>query len=162
MASLSKEIELYLKRRLAEQEAGMLEIQRSLLSELFECVPSQINYVLATRFSLLDGYLVETRRGGGGYVRIVAIPLESRDDMQELLDAVGGAIGEREGERLLKRLAKAGILSPETAGLFTALFKDRVMRVTPEIDAAALRAHLLHHLIANCTVDDYHTNEKKG
>ena len=64
MASLSKEIELYLKRRLAEQEAGMLEIQRSLLSEIFECVPSQINYVLATRFSLLDGYLVETRRGG--------------------------------------------------------------------------------------------------
>ncbi|MFP5527973.1 CtsR family transcriptional regulator [Peptococcus simiae] len=154
MASLSKEIELYLKRRLADQEAGMLEIQRSLLSELFDCVPSQINYVLATRFSLMDGYLVETRRGGGGYVRIVAIPLESRDDMQALLEAVGDAISEREGERLLKRLVEADFLSARTADLFGSIFKDRVMALPEGPKASALRAHLLRQLIATCTAMD--------
>lgn len=151
MASLSKEIELYLKRRLADQEAGMLEIQRSLLSELFECVPSQINYVLATRFSLMDGYLVETRRGGGGYVRIIAIPLESRDDMQALLEAVGDAISEREGERLLQRLVEADLLPARTADLFGSIFKDRVMTLPEGPKASVLRAHLLRQLIAACT-----------
>lgn len=152
MASLSREIEQYLKQLLAEQEAGMLEIQRSLLSELFSCVPSQINYVLSTRFTPRDGYIVETRRGGGGYVRIFHIPIETNDDLQSLLELVGEDIGEREEERLLDRLVEQGVMVPEVAKLFKALFKERVMKLPNDMGPGELRAYLMTHLLANLSL----------
>ena len=81
MSSLSKEIEQYLKELLSAANSGVLEIQRNMLSEYFHCVPSQINYVLSTRFTPAQGYLVESRRGGGGYVRIVSLQLDDDDDL---------------------------------------------------------------------------------
>ncbi|MBQ5858017.1 MAG: CtsR family transcriptional regulator, partial [Peptococcaceae bacterium] len=90
MSSLSKQIEDYIKALLAEETAGVIEIQRNLLSEYFHCVPSQINYVLSTRFTPVQGYMVETRRGGGGYVRIVSLQLDGDSDLQDALtEAVG-------------------------------------------------------------------------
>ena len=68
--SLARRIEEYLKRLLSQKEA--VEIQRNELAEFFQCVPSQINYVLSTRFTPTQGYLVKAE-GGGGYVRIVKI-----------------------------------------------------------------------------------------
>ena len=65
MSTLSNQIEQYLKELLARSQSGVLEIKRSDLAEAFTCVPSQINYVLATRFSPAQGYMVESRRGGG-------------------------------------------------------------------------------------------------
>lgn len=159
MASLSKEIELYLKRLLAEQEAGMLEIQRSLLSELFECVPSQINYVLSTRFTPQNGYIVETRRGGGGYVRIVHMPLETDSDLQILMDAVGEEIGERDEELILDRLADQGIIPTDVTRLFKSLLKDRIMKLPYEMSAAQLRAHLMTHLLANLSIQQIEDSE---
>lgn len=152
MASLSKEIEGYLKALLAEQEAGMLEIQRSLLSEIFSCVPSQINYVLQTRFTPQNGYLVETRRGGGGYVRIVHIPIENNDDLQSLLEMVGSELGEGDGERIVTRLAEQRVISATGATLIKALLKDRVMRLPKEMTPQELRAHLLTNLLANLSI----------
>ena len=76
MSSLSDSIELYLLQ-LLEQSSGAIEIQRNELADRFRCVPSQINYVLATRFSPERGFLIESRRGGGGYVRILRMKLDS-------------------------------------------------------------------------------------
>lgn len=152
MASLSKEIEGYLKALLAEQEAGMLEFQRSLLSEIFNCVPSQINYVLQTRFTPQNGYLVETRRGGGGYVRIVHIPIEKNDDLKSLLELVGNEVSEGEGELLLTRLAEQDVISPTLASLLKSLLKDRVMRLPKAMTSQELRAHLLTQILANISI----------
>ena len=91
MSSLSKQIEEYIKALLEQESAGVIEIQRNFLSEYFHCVPSQINYVLSTRFTPLQGYMVESRRGGGGFVRIVSLQLAEDDDLQDALtETVGG------------------------------------------------------------------------
>lgn len=74
MAKLTNSIEEYIIK-LLESSDGIVEIQRSLLAEHFSCAPSQINYVLTTRFTPYKGYFVESRRGGGGYIRIVEVDM---------------------------------------------------------------------------------------
>ena len=101
MSSLSKQIEEYIKALLAQETAGVVEIQRNFLSEYFNCVPSQINYVLSTRFTPVQGYMVETRRGGGGFVRIVSLQLDEDDDLQDALtDAIGSQLTQNDCEGL--------------------------------------------------------------
>ena len=69
MAQLSDSIERFIKELM--EEGSQIEVRRNELAQHFGCAPSQINYVLATRFSVDHGYIIESRRGGGGYVRIV-------------------------------------------------------------------------------------------
>ena len=148
MASLSREIENYLKA-LLEEQAGILEIQRSLLSEQFSCVPSQINYVLQTRFTPQNGYIVETRRGGGGYVRIIHVPIQEDDDIKNVMDAIGHELGEADAERMLGRFYREGLISKDTAHILQALFKERVMRLPENLTPSGLRAYLFQHMLAN-------------
>ncbi|MCC5714945.1 CtsR family transcriptional regulator, partial [Klebsiella pneumoniae] len=70
MRNISDLIEQYLKTTLMRSGNELLEIKRSELAKQFQCVPSQINYVISTRFTLEKGYIVESKRGGGGYIRI--------------------------------------------------------------------------------------------
>ena len=81
----------FLQESLDEAEDGVLEVQRSDLAQRFNCVPSQINYVMSTRFSPERGYIVESRRGGNGYIRITRV----RVDRQTLLMHVINSLGER-------------------------------------------------------------------
>ena len=84
MARLSDMIEEFIKA-LLEESNGQLELQRNELADYFECAPSQINYVLATRFSLDRGYYIESRRGGGGYIRIIRLDMDNNDYIMYLL-----------------------------------------------------------------------------
>lgn len=72
MFNLADAIEQYLRQMLSERE--ILEVKRRELAALFRCAPSQINYVLGTRFTLARGYIIDSRRGGGGYIRITRLP----------------------------------------------------------------------------------------
>lgn len=83
--SLASRIEQYIKVLLARSENGQIDIQRSELAETFACAPSQISYVLGTRFSLKDGYFIESHRGGQGYVRIIVIKSEGENFDDALL-----------------------------------------------------------------------------
>lgn len=76
MPRLSNIIEEFIKELLEETEDGIVEIQRNELADYFDCAPSQINYVLTTRFTPYMGYYVESRRGGGGYIKIVKVGIE--------------------------------------------------------------------------------------
>ena len=84
MARLSDMIEDFINALLNESD-GQLELQRNELADYFECAPSQINYVLATRFSVDRGYYIESRRGGGGYIRIIRLDIDDDDYMMYLL-----------------------------------------------------------------------------
>ena len=86
---ISDLIAQFLQESLNEAADGVLEVQRSDLAQRFNCVPSQINYVMTTRFSPEHGYLVESRRGGGGYIRITQV----RTDRQTLLMHVINSVG---------------------------------------------------------------------
>ena len=85
MRNISDIIERYLKGILHESPEGLIEIQRNDLADQFSCVPSQINYVISTRFTLEKGYLVESKRGGGGYVRIQRIELPAQSALHNHL-----------------------------------------------------------------------------
>ena len=79
----------FLQQSLEEAENGVLEVQRNDLAQRFNCVPSQINYVMSTRFSPERGYIVESRRGGNGYIRITRVRALTEEIGQALLAALG-------------------------------------------------------------------------
>ncbi|MBE6112362.1 MAG: CtsR family transcriptional regulator [Peptococcaceae bacterium] len=149
MSSLSKQIEEYIKALLQEEAEGVVEIQRNLLSEYFHCVPSQINYVLSTRFTPVQGYMVETRRGGGGYVRIVSLQLDEDDDLQDALtDAVGSQLTQSDSEGLTAYLYQQGVITQREMLLFNSMLKDRVMTGIEKSQRDAVRASMMQQVLA--------------
>ena len=99
--NISDIIERYLKSILAE--ASQVEIKRSEVADQFDCVPSQINYVIKTRFTLQNGYLVESKRGGGGYIRIAKVDLISDPDiLDELIEKSTLALSDNELEEAIR------------------------------------------------------------
>lgn len=146
MNSLSWEIEQYIKEQLKLAQSDVLEIQRSMLSQLFNCVPSQINYVLSTRFTPAQGYLVESRRGGGGFVRIVCLSFD--DDLKQVLnESIGEEISQNETEGLLEYLLGQGYLEDREALILKTMLKDRVLGGEKK-NRDSLRANLLKHALS--------------
>jgi len=85
MRNITDVIEQYLKEHLRLQGENMLEIKRNEIADRFQCVPSQINYVINTRFTEEKGYIIESKRGGGGYIRIIRV---KHQDKSELIDSI--------------------------------------------------------------------------
>lgn len=163
MGSLSGDIENYLKQLLA-QDAGIVMVQRSELSAHFSCVPSQINYVLRTRFTPTNGYIVETRRGGGGYVCIREIPINDKEDLKPLMEAASQSICAKQTDDILDYLVASHVLSEDVGGLFKTILSDRVLKLTPELTTDALRARILSYLLAAISIaqEDGDDNDASG
>lgn len=147
MANISDIIEQHIKQILAECEEGALEIQRSELAKLFQCVPSQINYVISTRFTVEKGYRVESKRGGGGYIRIQKIewacPKSWYDSLMRL---IGNRITQVSAEGVIDQLADQDMVTPREARLMrTAISRDVLSVPMPVRDQ--LRANMLRALI---------------
>ncbi|MCL6559980.1 MAG: CtsR family transcriptional regulator [Firmicutes bacterium] len=145
MSNISDLIERYLKELLAASARGMIEIRRNELAEQFNCVPSQINYVLATRFTTGHGYVVESRRGGGGFIRIVKIPLDERVDLiLELCRIIGDSISQADAEGLIRRLRDEELITRREAALMRSVVKRDILRLglpmRDELRALALKA----------------------
>ncbi|WDC85503.1 CtsR family transcriptional regulator [Caloramator sp. mosi_1] len=85
MARLSDIIEDFIKQMLETSEQNVLEIQRNELANIFNCAPSQINYVLTTRFTIDKGYYIESRRGGGGCIRITRVELDKNQYIKRVI-----------------------------------------------------------------------------
>lgn len=140
MASLADEIEAYIRGLLQSSPDGAIVIQRTEMAERFDCVPSQISYVLMTRFTPDRGYVVEGRRGGGGNIRVLQLAAEQR----ELAIFLGGidAIDQARAMGLVIRVMEAGLISDREALLMQAAFKREILQMgLPERDQ--LRARLL-------------------
>lgn len=146
MASLADLIESYIKQQLRSSENQAIAISRAQLAELFSCVPSQINYVLTTRFTLERGYMIESRRGGGGYIRIVQVNQGDRPKLAEqLLLEIGPEISESQAEQFLASFRELGVLSVQQKRVIRALLQRETAQV-PQ-GRARLRASLLRSLI---------------
>lgn len=112
-SSLTQIIEEYIDQLLEENDGNAVSLRRKDLAERFGCVPSQINYVLRSRFSPENGFLVESQRGGHGYIRILQLTFNNCDEeIEHLSDLVGSAITEQEARRLLVNLQSRDIISP--------------------------------------------------
>jgi len=134
MASLADLIEQYIEALIREGE-GFAEIQRALLAERFRCAPSQITYVIASRFSPERGYIVESRRGGGGFIRLTKVSLE-KSDIQDLLTEVGEYLSQSEAYGYLDRLREEGHLDPRSYEVMKAALSRHVLALDlPQRDA---------------------------
>lgn len=128
MRNISDIIEKYLKSVLYDSPSGAIEIQRNDLADKFSCVPSQINYVISTRFTLEKGYLVESKRGGGGYVRIRRVELPGPMSLHLYLhQTIGSEIGQSTAEGLIYQLEEANILTVREARLIRAAVSREVL-----------------------------------
>lgn len=145
MANLTDFIERYLKQLLSQQST--VEIQRSELSNRFGCAPSQINYVLATRFTPERGYLVESRRGGGGFIRVIRLSLDPDEDLYALvLGAIGTQITQEEALGHIHRLRREELITEREAALMrAAVLRETISLGVPLRDT--IRANLLRAMI---------------
>ena len=122
----------------------MVELQRSQLADTFQVVPSQINYVIKTRFTESRGYLVESKRGGGGYIRIGRIEFSNHHEMlRDLLYSVGGEVSQVVFEDVLRLLFEQDLVTRQEMNLLLAMATDRVLGD----DANLIRANMLRQLL---------------
>jgi transcriptional regulator CtsR len=150
MRNISDIIEQHLKEKLSNSKTGSVEIQRNELAELFQCVPSQINYVLSTRFTIEKGYYVESKRGGGGFIRIQKVQLSGKDIHQSCLEDIGSSISQRQAEDIVERLLEAKLISAREATMILGAIHRDVLRLQiplrDEIRARILTA-MIHALL---------------
>jgi len=138
----SDHIEAYIKAIL--DQSGIVELQRSQLADTFQVVPSQINYVIKTRFTESRGYLVESKRGGGGYIRIGRIEFSNHHELLcDLLHSVGEQISHQVFTDIIQLLFDERIMSEREGNLLLAISSDCVLGV----DAPIIRARMLKKVL---------------
>lgn len=117
-----------------DETGGVLELQRSDLAQRFNCVPSQINYVMSTRFSPERGYIVESRRGGGGYIRISRVQVDREMLLMHVINAIGSELDETSARAIAQNLVNSGAIDDNTARLLTAATSHRALQqVSPAL-----------------------------
>lgn len=126
---------------------GMAELQRAELANRFNCVPSQINYVISTRFSPEHGYVVESRRGGGGYIRIRRVRMDPQQLVMHTVNAVGDSIDEASAAALISNLYNGGAVDQKTAVLMTAAIGPNALKPAPREKRNEIRASILKQLL---------------
>ena len=145
MSVLSDTIEKFIKELMNEYE-GKIELQRNELAMHFNCAPSQINYVLATRFTPDKGYIIESRRGGGGYIRVLRLRLDESDHLFRLVTTrIGERISERDAMDVICRLEESGVVTKNESALMRAAVSDKALQ-SPAMLKDDLRAGILKQL----------------
>ncbi|QXM07273.1 CtsR family transcriptional regulator [Crassaminicella indica] len=146
MARLSDLIEIFIKELLKDANNRGIEIQRNELANYFNCAPSQINYVLTTRFTVDKGYLIESRRGGGGHIKIFQINVDKNQYIRMLLEEIGDQISKMKGASIIDVLKEKKMITERESVLMKAAISDRSMNIPMNIKDE-VRANLLKSMI---------------
>ncbi len=157
---LSDTIENFIKDMLA-QEQEEIELKRNELADYFHCAPSQINYVLATRFTPDHGFVTSSQRGGGGYIRIVRIRRSGSEHLAYLLhQRIGDTLDEAGAMLLCRQLAEKEIVSPREASTMAAALSSRALSV-PLTEALkdVLRAKIMKSMLLSIAQRTRDTDE---
>ena len=145
MANISDLIEQFLLETLGDDTS--MNISRNELANYFACAPSQINYVLSTRFTPERGYVIESRRGGGGYITVVRVGKSSDETVEEILSrSVSDGISYNRALQLLENLHTCGIITAREAKLIAAAITDKAL-IAPTVAKDGLRAGILKSVI---------------
>ena len=145
--NMSDLIESYLKNVLLSNET--VEIRRSEIADQFNCVPSQINYVINTRFTIQQGYVVESKRGGGGYIRIMKVNLvDEMDILNTLGDLIPPQLSVREANHLLQNLYENELISKREAQMMALMMERDTFPVSVK-NGDEIRSNMMKKLIDN-------------
>ncbi|MEI3607915.1 CtsR family transcriptional regulator [Pseudogracilibacillus sp. SE30717A] len=141
--SISDIIEQYLKQTLHANEKKMVEIKRSEIADQFQCVPSQINYVINTRFTIEKGYITESKRGGGGYIRIIRIEHQNEFELiNDIIKMINPKVSQQAAIDVLERLVEKKVITRrEEKLIISAIDRETLAIALPERDQ--LRARVL-------------------
>jgi len=154
VARLSDIIENFIKQTISDAE-GVAEIQRNELASRFNCVPSQINYVISTRFTNNHGYYVESRRGGGGYIRITRVNVNSEEHgeyLMHIVSAIGDRIGQQDVDAFINNFVDYNIIKPREAGIMKAAVSDKILMRFPQPERDGLRADILKNMLTGLAI----------
>jgi len=131
------------------ETGGTAELQRAELASRFNCVPSQINYVISTRFSPEHGYIVESRRGGGGYIRITRVVMEPEILVMHTVNAIGERIDINTAAAMVANLRQAGAIHDTEARLILSAIGNNALRPAHREERETLRASILKQMLIN-------------
>jgi transcriptional regulator of stress and heat shock response len=145
--NISDVIENYLKQILEISQKDILEIKRSEVADKFQCVPSQINYVINTRFTIERGYVVESKRGGGGYIRIMKVKSYDHAELiDQLMSLLGLRVSQSTAEGVIFRLINEEIINKREAKIMMSVIDRSVIYMDlPERDE--LRSRILKAML---------------
>lgn len=135
---------------LAESESGAAEIKRNEFANMVGCVPSQINYVISSRFTPENGYIVESRRGGGGYIRITRINLDRSSAIMHIVNSIGSEISVNAARIILENLFEQKIITQEQNILISTAVSDKCYADISPIIRNALRASIFKNMLVAC------------
>lgn len=130
-----------------DQQNGCAEIKRNELADDLGCVPSQINYVITSRFTPEQGYIVESRRGGGGYIRISRVKMDRGTAIMHIINSVGNNLDKAAAEVMLNNMLSQQMLELNTAKVIAAALSDRSLGSAEQEKRDRLRADLFKNML---------------
>ena len=134
-------------RMLNESEENTVEIQRNDFANLIGCAPSQINYVLSSRFTPEHGYIIESRRGGGGYIRISRVVMRKSSAIMHIINSIGDKIDTMSARIVIENCLQSNLIDENSAKLMYAALSNNVMRTVPVAFQDSLRAAILKEML---------------
>ncbi len=155
MSTLASRIERYIKDMMDAADLNSVELKRKDLAEVFSCVPSQINYVLETRFRDEQGYHVVSRRGAGGCFQIIRLEVTDDQEMKDLIAAVSGSeMSFRTAEGFLGRLLEEGVINRGEYMLITSMISKEALSAAGERQDQ-VRATMIKNVLITLLRMDY-------
>ncbi len=152
MARLSDLIEAFIKQLINDTD-GSIEIQRNELASQFKCVPSQINYVIDTRFTTEKGYYVESRRGGGGHIKIKRVSINHAGEyLMHIIMAMGSSISQQSADIFINNFIDYEVISQREGVMLRAAASDKVLGEVPLPHRDILRASILKNMLMSLLV----------
>lgn len=146
--SISDIIEQYLKKILQANGDNMVEIKRNEIADLFECVPSQINYVINTRFTTEKGYIIESKRGGGGYIRIFRVEHQSQSELlNHIISIINPTVSQQGAIDVLQRLYAKDIITKREMKIILSVI-DRKTLAIDILERDKIRARILTAILS--------------
>lgn len=148
MARISDLIEDFLKTLIQESVEESIEIQRNELAKFFDCSPSQINYVLMTRFNFNQGYMIESQRGGGGYIKITRLIVDKSSFLQHIIkEELKHSLTKSEANRIISALMEYQFISNREAKIMQAAVDDNAL-VAPLNLKDQIRGNILKNMLS--------------
>lgn len=132
-----------------DSHGGSAQIQRNELAQSIGCVPSQINYVITSRFTPERGYIVKSRRGGGGYIQIERISGAESGSVMHIVNSIGEQIDERSSRIILENLIYDNILDGRTAKIIMSAITDSTLKQLSVNARDIIRASVLKSMLIN-------------
>lgn len=147
MGKITVTIETFIKEKIDETDNGVLEIGRNDLADKFGCAPSQINYVLSTRFTPYKGYYIESRRGGGGYIKIIKVSMEDEWFGDIIIETIGEKVTKNKAYTIIETFLDKNMIDNREADIMKATIEDTALSRIALEDRNYIRADILKNML---------------